>query len=120
MPASSAASGRGRFSALCPQDGLAGRSAPEGAVAEDGEDRVTVACVDVPVDLLPRRLCEGVEPAQLLTDRDDEAVGERRQREDTENAEKGEEAKLADPAPWPARSRRLGAFSAKRHGRGGF
>ena len=89
------------------------------AAAEDGEDRVTVARVDVPVDLLPRRLCEGVEPAQLLTDRHDEAVGERRQREDTENAEKGEEAKLADPAPWPARSRRLGAFSAKRHGRGG-
>ena len=49
---------------------------------------MTVAGVDVPVDLLPRRLCEGVEPAQLLTDRHDEAVGERRQREDTENAEK--------------------------------
>jgi len=81
---------------------------------------VTVAGVDVAVDLLLPRLREGVEPAQLLSHREDEAVGERGEREDSENADQGEEAKLADPAPAPAGSRRLGAFSTERHGSRGF
>ena len=93
---------------------------PALAAPENGEDRVAVAGIDVAVDLLPGRLCERVEPAQLLADRDDEPIRERRERENPEHAEQGEESKLADPAPWPARRPRLGACSAKQHGRAGF
>ena len=82
------------------------------AAAEHGEDRVAVGRVDVAVDLLLRRLLERVEPAQLLADRDDEAVGERRGSQHAQNTDEGEKAKLADPASRPARKGRLGAFSA--------
>ena len=78
-----------------------------------------VAGVDVAVDLLVL-LMERIEPAQLLADGDDEAVGERRDRQNAQHAQEGEEAKLADPAPAPAGRRRLGAFSAQMHGRGGI
>ena len=78
-----------------------------------------VAGVDVPVDLL-MLLMERVESAQLLADGDDEAVGERRYRENAEHAQEGEETELADPAPGPAGRRGLGAFSAQMHGRGGI
>ena len=90
------------------------------ATAEDGEDRVTVGRVDVAVDLLLRRLLEGIEAAQLLAHCDDHAVGERRRPEHAQHADKRDEAELADPAPGPARSRRLGAFSAAQHGSRGI
>jgi hypothetical protein len=73
---------------------------------------VVVRGIDVAVDLLRRRLRERVEAGELLSDRHDDAIGERREREDAQNPDEAEEAKLADPAPGPARNRRLGAFSA--------
>ena len=86
------------------------------APSEDRENGVAVACVDVAVDLLARRLRERVEPAQLLADRDDNPVRERREREHAQDADESEEAELADPALGSARSRRLGAFSTEQHG----
>jgi hypothetical protein len=80
---------------------------------------VAVACIDVAVEL-SGRLLERVEPAQLLTDRDDDSIGERRERKHTQDADEGEKAELADPTPGPARSRRLGAFSTAQHGRARF
>ena len=76
------------------------------AAAQDGEDRVAVGRVDVAVDLLLRGLGEGVEAVQLLADRDDHAVGERRRPQHAHHRDESEKAKLADPAPGPARSRR--------------
>ena len=62
-------------------------------------------------------LLERIETGHLLADGDDGAVGERRHRQEAQHADEGEQAKLADPAPAPARNGRLGAVSAqKRHG----
>jgi hypothetical protein len=65
-------------------------------------------------------LLERIEPVQLLSDGDDDAVGERRERKHAQHADEGKEAELADPAPGSARNRRLGAFSAEQHGRARF
>ena len=77
---------------------------------------MAVGCVDVSVDLLLRSLLEGIEPIELLSDCEHEPEGERREREHAQDADEREKAELADPAPGPARNRRLGAFSAKQHG----
>ncbi len=90
------------------------------AAAQHRENRVAVARVDVAVHLLPRRLLERIEPGQLLADGEDQPVRERSDREDAQDADEGEKAELADPAPGPARSRRLRAFSTEQHGRARF
>ena len=76
--------------------------------AQDGEDRVAVGGVHVPVHLLvlvPRR----VEPAELLRDREDDAVRERCDGQNAEDPDQRQEAELADPAP---------AMCLRGHGRG--
>ena len=60
------------------------------AAAKHGEDRVTVAGVDVPVDLLPRGLLERVEPGQLLADGQHETEREGRHRKDAQDTDEGE------------------------------
>ena len=83
--------------------------------AQDVENRVPVGGVDVAVDLLVL-LAQRVEPLELLPDRKDEAVRECGRREHAQHGEESEEAELPDPAPAPAGSLRLGAFSAQQHG----
>ena len=97
-------------------DAVARHEHPALAAAQHGEDRVAVARVDVAVDLLSADMRERIEAAELLVDGEDQPVRERRQRKQAQDADEREKAELADPAPSPARSRRLGAFLAKQHG----
>src|SRR5579862_8561687 len=78
--------------------------------AQDGQDGVAVRGVDVAVHLLPP-LMERIEAAQLLADRDDDAVRERRHGQDAEDGDERQQTELANPAP---------AMFAQRHGRAGF
>ena len=80
---------------------------------------MAVGRVDVPVHLLVLG-AERVEPAELLPDRENDAVRERGHAEDAEDGEKRQEAELADPALPPVWAPRLRAMSAQQHGRGGI
>ena len=84
--------------------------------AQHGEDRVAVARVHVAVHG-QRVLARGVEAAELVADRADESVGERRRREHEEDGREREQSQLPDPAP---RTRRPWAMSAQQHGARGL
>ena len=80
---------------------------------------MAVGRVDVPVHLFVL-MTEGVEAAELLTDREDDAVREGGDGEYAEDGEERKQAELADPAPPPVWAPRLRAMSAQQHGRGGI
>src|SRR5581483_2983762 len=80
------------------RDGVRGHEDTALRPAQHGEDRVAVAGVDVAVHLLVL-VAERVEPAQLLADREDDAVRKGRQAEEAEDGDERQKTELADPAP---------------------
>jgi len=68
------------------------------ACAQHGEDAVAARVVDVAVFLELCLVC-GVELRDLARDRPDEPERERREPEQAQDSNEGQETELADPAP---------------------